>query len=91
MVGRVPNNSWDQLGGLEKNAVGKYPNIKLIAAHGGATFARYWVHNGFLTVNGEKMSKSLGNFITVIIIKLNNDRFRLADCRPEFIARARHG
>jgi cysteinyl-tRNA synthetase len=31
----------------------------------GSTFARYWVHNGFLTVNGEKMSKSLGNFITV--------------------------
>jgi len=28
-------------------------------------YARYWVHNGFLTVNGEKMSKSLGNFITV--------------------------
>jgi len=33
-------------------------------AHG-QTFARYWVHNGFLTVNGEKMSKSLGNFITI--------------------------
>ncbi|MDX1975955.1 MAG: cysteine--tRNA ligase [Rickettsiales bacterium] len=30
-----------------------------------SSFARYWVHNGFLTVNGEKMSKSLGNFITV--------------------------
>jgi cysteinyl-tRNA synthetase len=28
-------------------------------------FARYWVHNGFLSVEGEKMSKSLGNFITV--------------------------
>lgn len=28
-------------------------------------FARCWVHNGFLTVNGEKMSKTLGNFITV--------------------------
>ncbi|XVN43570.1 MAG: cysteine--tRNA ligase [Candidatus Rickettsia vulgarisii] len=28
-------------------------------------FAKYWVHNGFLTVNGEKMSKSLNNFITV--------------------------
>jgi cysteinyl-tRNA synthetase len=28
-------------------------------------YARYWVHNGFLTVNGEKMSKSLGNFITI--------------------------
>jgi len=31
----------------------------------GSKFAHYWVHNGFLTVNGEKMSKSLGNFITV--------------------------
>jgi cysteinyl-tRNA synthetase len=31
----------------------------------GSHFANYWVHNGFLTVNGEKMSKSLGNFITV--------------------------
>lgn len=28
-------------------------------------FARYWVHNGFLTVGGEKMSKSLSNFTTV--------------------------
>ncbi len=31
----------------------------------GSKFANYWVHNGFLTVNGEKMSKSLGNFITI--------------------------
>jgi cysteinyl-tRNA synthetase len=30
-----------------------------------AAFARYWVHNGFLTINGEKMSKSLTNFKTV--------------------------
>ncbi|MFI4983916.1 MAG: cysteine--tRNA ligase [Rickettsiales bacterium] len=30
-----------------------------------APFANYWVHNGFLTVEGEKMSKSLGNFTTV--------------------------
>ncbi len=28
-------------------------------------YAKYWVHNGFLTVNGEKMSKSLHNFFTV--------------------------
>lgn len=28
-------------------------------------FAKYWMHNGHLTVNGEKMSKSLGNFHTV--------------------------
>ena len=31
----------------------------------GAPFARHWVHNGVLTVDGEKMSKSLGNFITI--------------------------
>ncbi len=33
--------------------------------HGGAPLARYWMHNGFLSVEGEKMSKSLGNFFTV--------------------------
>ncbi|MGB0935269.1 MAG: cysteine--tRNA ligase [Alphaproteobacteria bacterium] len=33
--------------------------------HGHGTFAKYWMHNGLLTVNGEKMSKSLGNFITL--------------------------
>lgn len=32
---------------------GKHPMVK------------YWIHTGFLTVNGEKMSKSLGNFITI--------------------------
>ena len=31
----------------------------------GKTFVRYWLHNEWLTVEGEKMSKSLGNFITV--------------------------
>jgi cysteinyl-tRNA synthetase len=35
------------------------------AAFPGSKFARIWVHNGFLTVNHEKMSKSLNNFITV--------------------------
>ncbi|MBI2236208.1 MAG: cysteine--tRNA ligase [Magnetospirillum sp.] len=31
----------------------------------GKPFARYWLHNGYLMVEGEKMSKSLGNFFTV--------------------------
>lgn len=35
------------------------------ACLGPQTFARAWLHNGMLTVNGDKMSKSLGNFITV--------------------------
>ena len=34
-------------------------------AANGVTFARYWMHNGFLKINNEKMSKSLGNFLTV--------------------------
>src|SRR5439155_8032912 len=35
------------------------------AAHGGKPFVRFWVHNGFLSVESTKMSKSLGNFVTV--------------------------
>lgn len=31
----------------------------------GKKFARYWMHNGLLTVNGQKMAKSLGNFVTI--------------------------
>jgi cysteinyl-tRNA synthetase len=34
-------------------------------AHDTPVMARYWLHNGFLQVEGEKMSKSLGNFITI--------------------------
>jgi cysteinyl-tRNA synthetase len=33
-------------------------------AHGGAPLARFWVHNGFVDMGAEKMSKSLGNIIT---------------------------
>lgn len=35
------------------------------ACTGEAPFVRYWLHNGFITVNEEKMSKSLGNFFLV--------------------------
>jgi cysteinyl-tRNA synthetase len=34
-------------------------------AHGTPTMANYWMHNGFLQVEGEKMSKSTGNFVTI--------------------------
>ena len=36
-----------------------------VCAHGGKTFARYWMHNGFVTCNKRKMSKSLGNTLLV--------------------------
>ena len=36
-----------------------------VCAHGGKTFARYWMHNGFVTDNKSKMSKSLGNTVVI--------------------------
>ena len=36
-----------------------------LCAFPGSRFARLWMHNGMVRVNGEKMSKSLGNFLTV--------------------------
>lgn len=34
-------------------------------AHGGKQYVNVWMHNGYININGEKMSKSLGNFKTV--------------------------
>ncbi|WP_062107708.1 cysteine--tRNA ligase [Bacillus niameyensis] len=44
----------------------------------GKTFARYWMHNGYININNEKMSKSLGNFVLVhdIIKKVDPDILR---------------
>ena len=48
--------------------------------HDGAALARFWVHNGYLTVGGEKMSKSLGNFLTVrdLLAEAPGEAIRLA-------------
>ena len=47
-------------------------------AHNDKTFANYWMHNGFVNINNEKMSKSLGNFILVhdIIKEIDPDVLR---------------
>lgn len=42
-----------------------------VCAHAGKTFARYWMHNGFVTINKSKMSKSLGN--TQVVHELLKD------------------
>ncbi|MDP2158402.1 MAG: cysteine--tRNA ligase, partial [Nitrospirota bacterium] len=42
-------------------------------AYTGKPFAKYWVHNGFITIDKEKMSKSLGNFFTIKEILGNFD------------------
>lgn len=51
-----------------------------VCAHDGAPFVKYWMHNGYLTVDGEKMSKSLGNFHTVhdLLEKTPGEAIRLA-------------
>jgi len=48
--------------------------------HDGAVFARYWLHNGFLSMDKEKMSKSLGNVLLVhdLIEKIPGEIMRLA-------------
>ncbi|RMH79414.1 MAG: cysteine--tRNA ligase [Acidobacteria bacterium] len=45
----------------------------------GKPFARYWVHNGLVTVGGQKMSKSLGNYVTLreVYTKYHPDILRL--------------
>ncbi|MDP1732600.1 MAG: cysteine--tRNA ligase [Devosia sp.] len=43
-------------------------------AHGTPMMAQVWMHNGFLQVEGQKMSKSLGNFVTISEL-LNTDKF----------------
>ena len=40
-------------------------------AHNGVPFAHYWMHNGYINVDGKKMSKSLNNFFTVRDIRKN--------------------
>lgn len=49
-------------------------------AYGHEHFARYWVHNGYITANGEKMSKSLGNFTMLdeVLSRFHGEVVRLA-------------
>ena len=59
-----------------------------VCAFPGSHFARYWMHNGMLVVNGEKMSKSLGNFFTIreILAKAPAEAVRLLLLRAHYRA-----
>ena len=71
-------------------------------AYGVEKMASYWLHNGHLTVSGDKMSKSLGNFFTVqdLLEKYEGETIRLAllmthyrqplDWREESLVQAKH-
>ncbi len=52
-------------GGLENSFPHHEDEIAQVEAATGETFVRYWLHNNMVTVNGQKMGKSLGNFVTL--------------------------
>ena len=49
-------------------------------AHDGRQFVRYWMHNGYITVKGDKMAKSAGNFVTLrdVLRNFHGECVRLA-------------
>ncbi|OGX20012.1 MAG: cysteine--tRNA ligase [Omnitrophica WOR_2 bacterium RBG_13_44_8] len=53
----------------------------------GKVFARYWIHHGLLTINGQKMAKSLGNFVT---IKDFMEKYKNADLLKMFFLSAHY-
>ena len=67
MAGELLGESFDIHGGGIDLAFPHHENevAQSACACPEGAFARYWMHNGFLQVEGEKMSKSLGNFFTV--------------------------
>jgi cysteinyl-tRNA synthetase len=52
----------------------------------GSTFVRYWLHNGFLNVDNEKMSKSLGNFFTIrdVLARYDGETLRFFMLRTHY-------
>ncbi|MEM8742453.1 MAG: cysteine--tRNA ligase [Pseudomonadota bacterium] len=67
MAGSLLGETFDIHGGGIDLAFPHHENERAqsLCAHGTETMAQIWMHNGFLQVEGEKMSKSLGNFFTV--------------------------
>ncbi len=55
-------------------------------AHNDCQFANYWLHNGFLNINDEKMSKSLGNFFTLrdVLDEYNDEVIRFFMLRTHY-------
>ena len=67
MSGRYLGETFDLHGGGQDLIFPHHENelAQSTCAHGGRPFVRFWMHNGYLMSEGEKMSKSLGNFYTV--------------------------
>jgi cysteinyl-tRNA synthetase len=72
-------------GGLDL-AFPHHENERAQAVAAGRAFARHWVHNGFVEVGGEKMSKSLGNFTNLLDLVESTDprAYRLLVLRAHY-------
>ncbi len=78
MSGKLLGESFDIHGGGKDLVFPHHENeIAQSEAAFGVPFARYWMHNGFVNINQEKMSKSLGNFLLI--------RDVLRVCHPEAV------
>ncbi len=79
-------DGFDLHGGGQDLAFPHHENERAQAVASGRTFARHWVHNGFVEVGGEKMSKSLDNFTTLLDLTERTDprAYRLLVLRAHY-------
>jgi cysteinyl-tRNA synthetase len=77
---------FDLHGGGQDLAFPHHENERAQALASGRTFARHWMHNGFVEVGGEKMSKSLGNFTNLLDLVESTDprAYRLLVLRSHY-------
>ena len=79
-------DGFDLHGGGQDLAFPHHENERAQALAAGRTFARHWMHNGFVEVGGEKMSKSLGNFTNLLDLVESTDprAYRLLVLRSHY-------
>jgi cysteinyl-tRNA synthetase len=79
-------DGFDIHGGGQDLAFPHHENERAQAVASGRKFARHWVHNGFVEVGGEKMSKSLGNFTGMVDLLDTTDQraYRLLVLRAHY-------
>ena len=79
-------DGFDLHGGGQDLAFPHHENERAQAVAEGRPFARHWVHNGWVTVDGEKMSKSLGNFtsLTDLLARSDGRAYRLLVLRAHY-------
>ncbi len=79
-------DGFDLHGGGQDLAFPHHENERAQALAAGRTFANHWMHNGFVEVGGEKMSKSLGNFTNLLDLVESTDprAYRLLVLRSHY-------